>query len=67
MAISNCLFSPASENQRGFSVRFVLDWLPPNQATTHSRDRCASFNRFDKSKLIWQKVPIPHQQINFPG
>ncbi len=24
MAISNCLFSPTSENPRGFSIRFVF-------------------------------------------
>ncbi len=40
MAISNCLFSPASENPRGFSVWCVLAKLVLTHATTHSRDRC---------------------------
>ena len=40
MAISNCLFSPTSENPRGFSVCCVLAELSAiTHATTHSRDR----------------------------
>ena len=44
MAISNCLFSPTSENPRGFSAWCVLAKLCANHATTHSRDRCASLS-----------------------
>ena len=43
MAISNCLFSPTSENPRGFSAWCVLAKLSATHATTHSRDRCAQF------------------------
>lgn len=39
MAESNCLFSPPSENPRGFSVWYALAKLSASPATTHSRDR----------------------------
>ena len=39
MAISNCLFSPTSENPSGFSVWCVLAKFSAKLATTHSRDR----------------------------
>jgi hypothetical protein len=35
MAISNCLFSPPSENPQGFSVRCVLTKI---HATNHTQD-----------------------------
>jgi hypothetical protein len=38
MAISNCLFSPTSENPGGFSEYFIIPKLIANHATTHSRD-----------------------------
>ena len=37
MAISNCLFSPTSENPRGFSVWFVLAKLDAIRQTRYSR------------------------------
>ena len=37
MAISNCLFSPISENPHRFSVGVYLQSLVLNHATTHSR------------------------------
>jgi hypothetical protein len=39
MAISNCLFSPTSENPLGFSVWCVFAKLSANPRTTHGRDR----------------------------
>jgi hypothetical protein len=52
MAISNCWFSPTSENPRGFSVWCVLACRQAGlqsqviaHATTHSRDRCVQFEK----------------------
>ena len=43
MAISNCLFSPTSENPRGFSVWCVLAKLSAKPRNYSQPNRCGAF------------------------
>jgi len=45
MAISNCLFSPTTENPRDFQFGACLQSLALNHATTHSPNRCHQFEK----------------------
>mgnify|MGYP001554462388 CR=1 FL=1 len=57
MAISNCLFSPTSENPHGFSAWCVLAKLTAKQRN-YSYPRPLAFiaNNTLQSKVIWQKI-----------
>jgi hypothetical protein len=46
MAISNCLFSPTSENPRGFLVWCVLAKLTAKSRTTHTQTVTIQFTPY---------------------